>query len=68
LRRYLAASGWISQPLVKAPLVEQGGLVVEELGDSRDEAAVADADVSVAEARPVNDRRCQPVGDHESTS
>jgi hypothetical protein len=57
-----------SQPLVQPPLVEQGGLVVEELGDRRDEPAVAQADVSVAETRPVDDRRCQPAGDHETTS
>src|SRR5262249_23536924 len=56
------------QPLVEPPLVEQGGLVVEELGDGGDEPTVAHADVSVAETRPVNDRRCQPSGDHETTS
>jgi hypothetical protein len=56
------------QPLVEPPLVEQGGLVVEELGDRGDEPAVAHAYVPVAETRPVNDRRCQPAGDHETTS
>jgi hypothetical protein len=57
-----------SQPLVELPLVEQGGFVVEELGDGRDEPAVAHAHVAVAETRPVNDRGCQPVGDHETSS
>src|SRR5262249_1559898 len=56
------------QPLVEPPLVEQGGLVVEELGDGIDELAVAHADVAVPETRPVDDRRCQPAGDHETTS
>src|SRR6516164_5361082 len=56
------------QPLVEPPLVEQSGLVVEELGDCRDEPAIAHAYVSVAEICPVNDRRCQPVGYHETTS
>jgi hypothetical protein len=56
------------QPLVEPPLVEQSGLVVEELGDRREEFAVAHANVAVVETRPMNDRRCQPVGDHETTS
>jgi hypothetical protein len=56
------------QPLVEPPLVEQSGLVVEELGDRSDDTTVAHADVAVVKARPVNDRRCQPAGDHETTS
>jgi hypothetical protein len=48
--------------------VEQGRLVVEELGDGTDEPAVAHADVAVARPRPVNGRRCQSAKDHEDTS
>src|SRR5262249_40074911 len=55
------------QPLVEPPLVKQSGLVVEELGDSRDESAIAQKYVSVAEICAVNARRCQPVGYHETT-
>jgi len=38
------------------------------MGDRGDEPAVAHAYVPVAETRPVNDRRCQPAGDHGTTS